>query len=42
VKAGKLEIILGPYACSSAGFYLYYPKRHQVQPKLRAFIDCLR
>ncbi len=39
VRSGKLEIILNSYACSSAGFYLYYPKRSQVLPKLRAFID---
>jgi DNA-binding transcriptional LysR family regulator len=42
VKAGKLEVILSPYACSSAGFYLYYPRRHQVLPKLRAFIESIR
>ncbi|MFO1153602.1 MAG: LysR substrate-binding domain-containing protein [Rhodospirillales bacterium] len=41
-RAGKLEIVLRPFACSSAGFYLYFPKRAQVLPKLRAFIDHLR
>jgi DNA-binding transcriptional LysR family regulator len=39
LKSGKLEIILNQYATSSAGFYLYYPTRAQVQPKLRAFIE---
>ena len=39
VNAKKLEIILNPFACSSAGFYLYYPSKAQVMPKLRAFID---
>ena len=39
IKAGKLEIVLGQFATSSTGFYLYYPKVSQVQPKLRAFID---
>lgn len=35
----KLEIVLDPYSTKSNGFYLYYPKRSQVMPKLRAFID---
>lgn len=39
VRSGKLEIVLKQYACSSTGFYLYFPKRAQVLPKLRAFID---
>lgn len=38
-RTGKLEIILNQYAASSNGFYLYYPKRSQVLPKLRAFIE---
>jgi DNA-binding transcriptional LysR family regulator len=42
IKAGKLEVVLGQYAATSAGFYLYYPKRSQVQPKLRVFIEFLR
>jgi DNA-binding transcriptional LysR family regulator len=42
VKAGKLEIVLKSYAATSDGFYLYYPKRSQVLPKLRAFIDHLQ
>lgn len=39
VSSGKLEIVLNQFACTSTGFYLYYPKRSQVLPKLRAFID---
>jgi DNA-binding transcriptional LysR family regulator len=39
VNAGKLEVVLGQYAATSAGYYLYFPKRSQVQPKLRAFVD---
>jgi DNA-binding transcriptional LysR family regulator len=39
VRAGKLEIVLAPFAASSAGFYLYYPSQSQALPKLRAFID---
>ena len=42
VRAGKLEIVLDQYACSSTGFYLYYPKRSQVLPKLRAFIEHIK
>jgi DNA-binding transcriptional LysR family regulator len=39
VRAGKLEIVLAPFAATSAGFYLYYPSHSQTLPKLRAFID---
>ncbi len=39
VKSGKLEIILNQFAPTSAGFYLYYPNKAQVLPKLRVFID---
>ncbi|MBL8658939.1 MAG: LysR family transcriptional regulator [Rhodospirillales bacterium] len=42
VRSGKLEIVLDEFACTSAGFYLYYPKRSQVLPKLRAFIDHIK
>jgi len=41
ISSGKLEIVLKPYAPSSDGYYLYYPRRSQVQPKLRAFIEHL-
>lgn len=39
VREGKLELILEQYWTSSDGFYLYYPSKSQVQPKLRAFIE---
>jgi DNA-binding transcriptional LysR family regulator len=42
VRSGKLEIVLSQYACTSEGFYLYYPKRSQVLPKLRAFIEHIK
>jgi DNA-binding transcriptional LysR family regulator len=42
VNSGKLEIVLDQYACTSTGFYLYYPKRSQVLPKLRAFIEHIK
>src|SRR6478672_7111319 len=39
VKAGKLVRVLEPFAPMAPGVFLYYPSRHQVMPKLRAFID---
>ncbi|MBZ3692874.1 LysR family transcriptional regulator [Phyllobacterium calauticae] len=39
VKAGKLIGVLEPFAPMMPGVYLYYPSRHQMLPKLRAFID---
>lgn len=42
LKSGKLEEVLSPFASPSAGYYLYYPQRSQVQPKLRAFIEHLK
>lgn len=42
VAAGDLELVLGDYACSTSGLFLYYPSRKQVMPKLRAFIDYVR
>jgi len=42
VRSGRLEIVLKQFACASAGFYLYYPERSQVLPKLRAFIDHIK
>jgi DNA-binding transcriptional LysR family regulator len=42
LRTGKLEIVLETYVASSTGFYLYYPKRSQTAPKLRAFIDHLK
>jgi DNA-binding transcriptional LysR family regulator len=39
VKAGKLVHVLKPFAPMAPGVFLYYPSRHQMMPKLRAFID---
>lgn len=39
VKAGKLIGVLERFAPMMPGVYLYYPSRHQMLPKLRAFID---
>lgn len=42
VKAGKLEIVLPQFATSSTGYYIYYPKRSQMLPKLKAFIQHIK
>ena len=39
VKAGKLVRVLEPFAPMAPGVFLYYPSRHQMMPRLRAFID---
>ena len=39
VRAGKLVRVLEPFASMAPGVFLYYPSRHQMTPKLRAFID---
>lgn len=42
IKSGKLEVILPQFATSSVGYYIYYPKRSQMLPKLRAFVDHIK
>src|SRR6266853_799735 len=42
VKAGKLVKVLEPFAPMAPGVFLYYPSRHQMMPKLRAFIDHMK
>jgi DNA-binding transcriptional LysR family regulator len=39
VKAGKLVKVLESFAPMAPGVFLYYPSRHQMMPKLRAFVD---
>ncbi|WP_439404513.1 LysR substrate-binding domain-containing protein [Bradyrhizobium sp. DASA03076] len=39
VKTGKLVQVLKSFAPTTPGVFLYYPSRHQMMPKLRAFID---
>src|SRR6266566_4585082 len=39
VRAEKLVHIPEPFAPMAPGVFLYYPSRHQMMPKLRAFID---
>jgi DNA-binding transcriptional LysR family regulator len=36
---GKLQRVLVPFAPLTPGVFLYHPGRHQVMPKLRAFIE---
>ncbi|TKT69505.1 LysR family transcriptional regulator [Aquamicrobium sp. LC103] len=42
VRSGQLERVLEDITPSSPGFYLYYPSRTHVMPKLRALIDFLK
>lgn len=42
VTAGRLEEVLGKYAPTTRGVFLYFPNRRQVSPKLRAFIEHAR
>ena len=39
LKQGRLVTVLEPFAPMAPGVFLYYPARHQMLPKLRAFID---
>lgn len=42
VAAGRLVRVLDDWQQPFAGFYLYYPAREHLAPKLRVFIDHLR
>ena len=42
LERGELVPMLEDYSPSFAGFYLYYPSRRNLAPKLRAFIDHVR
>ena len=42
LKAGKLKQMLETYSPTAPGMFLYYPSRHQMLPKLRAFIEHLK
>lgn len=39
IKSGRLVRVLEPFAPTTPGVFLFYPSRHQMMPKLRAFID---
>jgi len=42
IAAGRLLRVLEPHYVSFPGFYIYYPARRQLPPKLRVFVDWLR
>jgi DNA-binding transcriptional LysR family regulator len=42
IASGNLEAVLGSHLPTRPGLFLYFPKRIQAQPKLRAFIDVMR
>lgn len=39
IADGRLQTLLAPFTVTTPGIFLYYPERHQVLPKLRAFIE---
>lgn len=39
VRAKKLKRVLNEFSPTFPGFYLYYPSRRQLAPKLKAFVD---
>ena len=39
INAKRLRAVLSAYCISGPGLHLYFPRRSQQQPKLRAFID---
>ena len=41
LAAGRLKRILADWSPTLPGLFLYYSNRHNPQPALRAFIDCL-
>lgn len=42
IASGRLESVLDAWLPPYDGWYLYYPSRFQVAPKLRVFIDFMR
>jgi len=41
IAAGRLKRVLADWSPTFPGLFLYYSNRHNPQPALRAFIDCL-
>lgn len=39
LAAGRLVEVLADYRCAQPGFYLYFPAREWMAPKLRVFVD---
>ncbi|MCP3098422.1 LysR family transcriptional regulator [Myxococcus sp. K15C18031901] len=42
LRAGRLRVVLAPYAAEVPGLYLYFPSRSQVSPALKAFVEVAR
>lgn len=42
IASGRLVQLLNDYAVTEAGLFLYFPRRAELAPKLRAFIDTVR
>jgi DNA-binding transcriptional LysR family regulator len=42
IAAGRLQRVLDDWLQPFDGWYIYYPAREQLPPKLRAFVDLLR
>jgi DNA-binding transcriptional LysR family regulator len=42
INTGELVPILSEYCSTFPGFYLYFPSRRNIAPKLRAFVDHVR
>lgn len=42
LTSGRLRIVLEPYAPEVPGLYLYFPKRSQISPALKAFVEVAR
>lgn len=42
LAAGRLRLVLEPFAAAVPGFFLYFPSRSQVSPAFRAFVDVAR
>jgi DNA-binding transcriptional LysR family regulator len=39
IEDGRLQVLLTPFAVTMPGVFLCYPEKHQVLPKLRAFVE---
>ncbi|KFE58454.1 LysR family transcriptional regulator [Hyalangium minutum] len=42
LTTGRLRVVLEPYTPEVPGLYLYFPKRSQVSPALKAFVEVAR
>ena len=42
LASGRLRVVLEPHTPEVPGLYLYFPKRSQVSPALKAFVEIAR